>query len=193
MPTYRGFESFFGFLNGAEQYYSHIRYSGFPHVEPFSRWFGYDLRRNESVSTKEKGVYSTFAFAKEAQKIVQEHDSKSPLFLYLAFQAVHIPLQVPDKYLEQYQHIEDIKRRIYAGMVSAMDEAVGNLTQTFKERGLWDNTVLVFSSDNGGEPVKSGGSNWPLRGKKQTLWEGGVKGIGFVSSPLLKNPGRVLP
>ena len=105
---------------------------GYPGIKPFSEWVGYDLRRNKSVSTKEKGEYSTFIFSKEAQKIVKQHDRESPLFLYLAFQAVHSPLQVPAKYLEQYQHIKDKNRRIYAGMVSATDEAVGNLTTTLK-------------------------------------------------------------
>ena len=188
MPTYRGFDSFFGYLTGCEDYFSHIAHDRFPGVK--QRWFGYDLRRNESVSTKEKGIYSTFAFTKEAEEIVQEHDKESPLFLYLAFQAVHSPLQVPAQYLEQYEFIKDQNRRVYAGMVSAMDEAVGNLTQTLKESGLWNNTVLVFSTDNGGE-VASGGNNWPLRGRKFTLWEGGIRGVGFVNSPLLQKPGRV--
>jgi arylsulfatase B/arylsulfatase I/J len=191
MPTYRGFDSYFGYLNGAEDYYTHVLSGGFPDLLPFSLWSGYDLRRNETVSTKEKGEYSTFLFAKEAQKVITNHDSSSPLFLYLAFQAVHSPLQVPEQYIQQYEGvIKDKNRRTYAGMVSAMDEAIGNVTKTLQENGLWNNTVLIFSTDNGGQ-VYQGGNNWPLRGWKGSLWEGGVRGVGFVNSPLLTKPRRV--
>ena len=190
MPTYRGFDSFFGYLNGAEDYYMHNLSMGFSKL-PYLLWHGYDLRRNESVSTKEKGEYSTFMFTKEAQKIILDHDSKSPMFLYLAFQAVHSPLQVPEQYIQPYEGvIKDKNRRTYAGMVSAMDEAIGNVTKTLKEKGLWNNTILIFSTDNGGQ-VHEGGNNWPLRGWKGSLWEGGVRGVGFVNSPLLTKPGRV--
>ena len=188
-PTYRGFDSFFGYLTGAEDYESHVSMGGYSSL-PYFFWSGYDFWRNETVSTNEKGNYSTILFAKEAQKIVKEHDKGSPLFLYLAFQAVHMPLQVPDKYLKQYQHIKDRNRRIYSGMVSAMDEAVGNVTRTLKQRGFWNNTIIIFSTDNGGD-VNFGGNNWPLKGYKGGLWEGGMRGVGFVNSPLLQNPARI--
>tara|TARA_B110000881_G_C18429207_1_gene440002 strand:- start:289 stop:678 length:390 start_codon:yes stop_codon:yes gene_type:complete len=73
--------------------------------------------------------------------------AQEPMFIFLSLQAVHAPVQVPESYEEQYQDIiEDDKRRAYAGMTSCMDEGVQNLTNTLKHRGMWENTVLIFSS-----------------------------------------------
>ena len=71
-------------------------------------------------------------------------------------------------------------------MVSAMDEGIGTLTRTYKELGLWDDTVLVFTTDNGGKRGQ-GDINWPWRGERNTLWEGGVHGVGFVSGGLVED------
>uniref|UniRef100_A0A3P8W8F7 Arylsulfatase B n=1 Tax=Cynoglossus semilaevis TaxID=244447 RepID=A0A3P8W8F7_CYNSE len=179
LPTRRGFDSFFGFLTAYKDYYSHIRCHYITALKKYPCVM--DLMDGEEFVPHYYGAYSTQLFAQK---------SISPLFLYLALQAVHGPLQVPEHYTEPYSFISDPSRRIYAGMVSAMDEAVGSVTMALHRTGLWNNTVLVFTTDNGGQTF-SGGSNWPLRGRKGTLWEGGVRGVGFVVSPLLKKPRTV--
>ncbi|XP_015244523.1 PREDICTED: arylsulfatase B [Cyprinodon variegatus] len=186
LPTRRGFDTYFGYLTGSEDYFSHERCY---HIDGLNLTrCALDLRDGEEVATAYKGAYSTELFSQRAVSVINKHNSSKPLFLYVALQAVHSPLQVPERYLTPYSFIEDRQRRLYAGMVSAMDEAVGNISLALQQEGLWENTVLVFSTDNGGQTV-SGGSNWPLRGRKLSLWEGGVRGVGFVTGPLLEKPG----
>ncbi|XP_076452395.1 arylsulfatase J-like isoform X2 [Babylonia areolata] len=173
LPTSRGFESFYGYLNGAENYFDHTR-EGF-----------LDFYENTTPLRSATGHYSTHLFTQRATEIIHAHEpEKGPLFLYLPYQAVHTPLQVPESYMEQYEDIRNKPRRTYAGMVTCMDEGVGNVTKALKETGLWENMVFIFSTDNGGY-MHGGANNYPLRGGKGTLWEGGVHGIGFVHSPLL--------
>ncbi|KAM9840927.1 arylsulfatase B [Aulostomus maculatus] len=188
LPTRRGFHTFFGYLTGSEDYYSHVRCIRNAALN-LSRC-ALDLRDGEEVASGYKGEYSTELLSQKAADIIAAHNPAKPLFLYVALQAVHEPLQVPAPYVDPYSFIRDPHRRTYAGMVSAMDQAVGNISLALQQAGLWDNSVLVFSTDNGGQTL-AGGSNWPLRGRKWSLWEGGVRGVGFVSSPLLKQPGTV--
>ncbi|KAJ8359505.1 hypothetical protein SKAU_G00160300 [Synaphobranchus kaupii] len=133
-------------------------------------------------------VLGSHFYQRLVKQILRAHDHKRPLFLYLAFQAVHTPLQAPARFLRQYRSLGNLARRHYAAMLSCVDEAVGEVVQELRDRGLYRNSVLVYSSDNGGQPL-SGGCNWPLRGGKGTYWEGGVRAVGFVHSPLLKRKG----
>ncbi|XP_041368945.1 arylsulfatase J-like [Gigantopelta aegis] len=205
LPTRRGFDSYYGYLTGSEDYYTHRRCDRQHHdmselfEDPYiygtdnhghNAWCGLDLHENEKPVFNESGVYSAQIFTQRAIDIVKNHDQTKPFFLYLAYQSVHMPLQVPKKYLDQYSFIKNRNRRVYAGMVSCMDEGVKNLTDALKATGQWENTILIFSTDNGGQ-ILAGGNNWPLRGWKGSLWEGGIHGVGFVHGTMLTKRGVV--
>ncbi|XP_036407512.1 arylsulfatase J [Megalops cyprinoides] len=182
IPTQRGFDTFFGSLLGSGDYYSHYKCDS-------PGMCGYDLHEGEEAAwDQDRGVYSTLMYTQKVVDILASHDPRRPLFLYLAYQAVHSPLQVPSRYLERYKSIPNLHRRKYAAMVSCLDEAVNNITLALKRYGYYDNSILVYSTDNGGQPM-AGGSNWPLRGSKGTYWEGGIRAVGFVHSPLLLKKG----
>ena len=103
----------------------------------------------------------------------------APLFVYLAYQAVHAPLQAPADYIARCPTVKEPRRRILCGMMTAVDEGVRNVTETLAAAGR-TNYTLIFTTDNGGTGA-SAGTNWPLRGQKATMWEGGVRGVGFVA------------
>ena len=130
---------------------------------------------------KDEG-YSTHLLAKEACRIVRESEAGKPLFLYLPFNAVHGPFQAPDEYLKPYAKLNGV-RRTYAGMVAAMDEAIGQVIAVLKEKGLLENTLILFSSDNGGPSPGKVTDNGPLRAGKGTIYEGGMRVCAFSHWP----------
>jgi len=158
-PFHRGFDEFFGFLGGAHPY---LPTPGRPAAI---------LRGTERV---EETSYLTEAFAREAVAFIDRHHN-SPFFLYLAFNAVHNPLQATEKYLSRFQSIQDPKRRTYAAMLSAMDDAVGQVLARLRQYKLEENTLVVFISDNGGPTPATTSRNDPLRGYKGQLLEGGIR------------------
>uniref|UniRef100_A0A3Q2Y7Z4 Arylsulfatase I-like n=1 Tax=Hippocampus comes TaxID=109280 RepID=A0A3Q2Y7Z4_HIPCM len=186
LPTRKGFDSFFGSLTGSVDYYRCFYGScDGPGL------CGYDLHDNESVAWGHEGKYSTTLFTQRARKILQSHDpTRQPIFLLLSLQAVHTPLQPPKSYIYPYRGMADVARRKFAAMVSTVDEAVRNVTYALRKSGLYRDSVIVYSTDNGAQPF-TGGSNWPLRGRKGTYWEGGIRGVAFVHSPLLRRRRRV--
>ncbi|XP_056617174.1 arylsulfatase I [Triplophysa dalaica] len=183
LPTSRGFQSFLGSLTGSGDHFTFQSCDG-------AEACGFDLHDGDRPAWELKGNYSTRLYTERVKQILRSHNRRKPLFLYVALQAVHTPLQAPAHFLRLYQHLGNRPRRHYAAMMSAVDESVGEIVSELREQGYYDNTVLIYSSDNGGQPL-SGGCNWPLRGGKGSYWEGGVRAVGFVHSPLLKKKGRV--
>lgn len=179
-PMQRGFDSFYGALVGEIDHFDHASH-GVPD------WY----RGNKPVTDE---GYDNILFADEAVKVIEGHDPAKPLFLYLAFTAPHTPYQAPEDWLAKYPGIEDPNAKAYAAMVSIMDDGVGRVVKALEDKGLRDNTVIVFHSDNGGvadamfagDTKVEGGlpaSNAPLRDGKGTLYEGGTKVAAVVNWP----------
>jgi arylsulfatase A-like enzyme len=165
-PNARGFDMWYGHLQGALDYFTHIR------DDKLDWW-------RDGQPNHDQG-YSTFLVGEEATRIIRNQPKDKPLFLYVPFNAVHSPLEVPDKYSKAYPQFTG-DRRTYAGMVTAMDEMVGKIIAAVDEAGRRKNTLFIFASDNGGPAPKKVTSNGPLRGGKFTLYEGGVHTCAFAT------------
>lgn len=165
LPTLRGFDHQYGHYFGALDYFTHMRDDS------------HDWYRNDK-ELKEEG-YSTHLVAREACRLVAEKNKSKPLFLYVPFNGVHSPMQVPDEYLEPYSKLEGSRQKL-AGMLAAVDEAIGQIVDALEKAGIRKNTLIVFSSDNGGPRP---GINTPLRDFKGSVYEGGVRGCAFANWP----------
>lgn len=177
-PTHRGFDEFYGFLAGARAYFPNNSASN---PAPM-------LRGTERV--QEDFDYTTFAFAREANSFIERHKD-GPFFLYLPFNAVHSPLQAPESHLARFAHINDTKRRTFCAMLSALDDAVGQVLDSLAKNGLTENTLVFFISDNGGPTPQTSSSNGPLRATKGTVYEGGIRVPFFLKWPGHVKPGTV--
>ena len=131
--------------------------------------------------------YEEALFKSHLLKVVNDHDSAAmPLFLYYAPHIVHNPLQVPDAYANQFSFIDDHDRQYYHAMAKYLDDVMRDLVTTLKSKNMWENTLLVVSSDNGGPIYPNGGANnFPLKGGKISDWQGGVRVNAFVSGGYL--------
>lgn len=158
-PLKRGFDEFFGFLGGAHGYLTPG--SGVNVVQRGTRPVG-------------KVDYLTEAFGNEAVRFIESRKD-NPWFVYLAFNAVHSPLETTEKYESRFAHIKDGKRRKFAALLSALDDATGAVLAKIRELGQEENTLIFFLGDNGGPTAQTTSGNGPLRGFKGQTWEGGVR------------------
>jgi arylsulfatase A-like enzyme len=156
--------------HGFDEFYGTLANTPFFHPTQFV-----DSRVSPDVQrVTDENFYTTDAYAERALDWLEKHKDE-PWFLYLPFNAQHAPLQAPQKYLDRFSQIEDEKRRTFAAMMSAMDDAVGRVLDKIRDAGQEENTLIFFVSDNGGPTRQTTSSNGPLRGFKATTWEGGVR------------------
>lgn len=171
-PLKRGFDDFFGFLSGGHQYFPEL-WTLKDEYEVKAQFDAYNtklLRNNDRIEEKE---YLTDALSREAVSYIEKY-KEEPFFMYLAYNAPHTPLQATEKYLKRFKDIKDPKRKVYAAMVSAVDDGVGNVIDRLEELGLTENTIICFLSDNGGPEKVNASNNGVLRGGKGDLFEGGI-------------------
>jgi arylsulfatase A-like enzyme len=130
--------------------------------------------------------YLTFSFAKKGIEFIEKNKAH-PFFLTLSFNAPHDPFQVPKEYFDRVQNVEDSVKRVYYGMIEALDDAVGEVKEKLRTAGIENNTMIFFISDNGGAAYTRATENAPLRGGKCTHFEGGLLVPFFIKDPGIKN------
>lgn len=160
LPMKRGFDEFYGTVANTAFF------------KP--RAFVDSRQSSEVHAITNENFYTTDAYATRAVDWIERSKDK-PFFLYLPFNAQHAPLQATKKYLDRFPNIADEKRRTFAAMMSAMDDAVGRVLAKLREIKQEENTLIWFFSDNGGPTQSTTSQNGPLRGVKATTLEGGVR------------------
>ena len=190
LPTARGFDDFYGFVNTGIDYYTHRRY-GVP-----------SMYRNLEKTKEDEGVYCTYLFEREALRFLERHAGREPFFLYMPFNAPHgsssldpqirSSAQAPEEFKRMYPPVDpqyrvveryryaapakvatpQARRRDYLAAVTAMDASIGKMLDLPAGKGILDDTIVIFFADNGGG---GGAANAPLRGRKADTWEGGIR------------------
>ena len=158
-PSQRGFDEFYGTAANTPFFHPQL----------------IDSRQSDdAVRVADDDFYTTDAYGKRAVEFIGEHKDE-PFFLYLPFNAQHAPLQSPQKYLARFPEIKDENRKHFAAVLSATDDAIGQVLNALKTHDLEENTLVIYLADNGGPTLGTTSSNLPLRGFKMTTLEGGIR------------------
>jgi len=211
-PQGRGYDSSLNYFGHGNWMYSELEWQGsFNHRPDIPEYGIVDLWDTAEPASHLNGTgYEELLFRQRMLDIIADHDPSTPLFLQYDSKIAHYPLQAPLKYQEKFKFIADDNRRMYASMISFLDDQLQNITDALKAKGMWENTLMILSSDNGGyvkNPLgacnkstvsspdpssdlghgtscfngEAGASNFPLRGGKYSLFEGGIRVNAFAS------------
>lgn len=197
LPLQRGFDTFVGFLQGWENHFTQQQVfppktgpNGGQGPTPYDAAHPVDFWLDHAPAYGKNGTYGAYTFTAHAVDAIRSHNLSTPFFLYIAFQNTHTPLQVPEHYRPAFTPpSNNSDKSMIFGMVACMDESVRNITEALTERGMFANTLLVWSTDNGGH-LGNSQNNFPLRGGKMTEFEGGLRQSAFVSGGFLPSEMR---
>ena len=162
-PLNRGFDEFYGFVGGHRSF--------FPIKGKVKA--GEKIHANKSIVQEDSVTYLTDMWTNRAIEYIKRKDEK-PFFIYLAYNAVHTPVDAKKEYWDKFSAIQDSGRRSYAALMASLDDNIGRLTKTLKDNNLDKNTLIMFLNDNGGATTNSS-HNGALRGMKGSKWEGGLR------------------
>lgn len=172
-PNHRGFDYFFGFERGGANYYPELLTLN-SYSEVTERYGWYKLRVTENQKPIEIKSYLTDELSNSAVKFINKHKEES-FFLYLAYNAPHVPMQADPDVYDSIDNIKDPSRRTYAAMVKSLDNGVGKVLDTIEKHNIDENTMVIFLSDNGGPERTNFSDNGILRGSKSSPYEGGIR------------------
>ncbi|WP_111979420.1 sulfatase-like hydrolase/transferase [Algibacillus agarilyticus] len=186
-PNQRGFDEFYGFLFGGHSYFPEQYQKKYKDAKvrglDYAIWQYLAPMQHNGKEVKET-EYVTDALSREASTFITQASQKNePFFLFLSYNAPHTPLEAKEDDMALFPHIKDEKRKTYAGMVYAVDRGINDIVKTLKKTGQYDNTLIVFMSDNG-DRTDQGASNYPLKEGKNSVQEGGYRTPMFMHWPV---------
>lgn len=200
MPLARGFDSYLGYLADSVDHYTMTRppkavnTPGGCEEAGFTNPYIVDFWQNEGPANdlNSSGAWLDSMTMDQTIKDIEDHDPDQPLLLIHAFASIHTPLDPPEEMQQKYGDVDDVTRRAYLTMVNFVDESAGRVVDALKKKGMWENTLFVMSSDNGGPTypginaqLHGGASNFPLKGSKTSSWEGGIRVASMAAGGLI--------